>query len=102
MTILDANILLHAYDSTSALHAKARAWVERVFAGDEPVALPWQTIAAFVRIVTNPRLPGIRYSPTEAAQVVEEWLALPNIRPIAPGDQHWSSFRQMLIEGQAS
>jgi hypothetical protein len=100
--VLDANILLYAYDSASAMHGKARAWVEQTFAGNELVALPWQTIAAFVRIVTNPRLPGVRYSPIEAAQVIDEWLALPGIRPVAPGEQHWNSFRQMLIDGQAT
>ena len=102
MIVLDADILLYAYDSASAMHAKARAWVEQIFAGNELVGLPWQTTAAFVRIVTNPRLPGVRYSPVEAAQVVDEWLALPNIRAIAPGERHWSSFRQMLTDGQAS
>jgi hypothetical protein len=99
--VLDANILLYAYDSSSALHASARAWVEQVLAGDELAALPWQTISAFVRIVTNPRLPGVRFTAGEAVQVVDDWLAQPNIRAIGPGERHWSSFRQMLIDGQA-
>jgi predicted nucleic acid-binding protein len=29
--VLDANVLLYAYDSTSAQHVKARQWVERAF-----------------------------------------------------------------------
>lgn len=102
MIVVDANILLYAYDSTSAMHGKARSWVEQIFAGNELAALPWQTISAFVRIVTNPRLAGERFTAGEAVQVVEDWLAQPNVRAIGPGERHWSSFRQMLIGGQAS
>lgn len=101
MIIPDANLLLYAYDSASPLHEKARLWVEETFLGQDLVGLPWQTIEAFVRIVTNPRLPGDRYTPEEAAQVVDEWLGQPNIHPIGPGQRHWTLLRQMLIDGQA-
>jgi toxin-antitoxin system PIN domain toxin len=99
--ILDANILLYAYDSVSSLHAKARSWIERVFSGATPIGLPWQTASAFLRIMTNPRLPGERFSLTEAVKVVDRWLEQPNVRLLAPGDDHWPLFRQMIVEGQA-
>ncbi|MCU1296083.1 MAG: domain protein family protein [Acidobacteriaceae bacterium] len=101
MIVLDANILLYAYDSTSAHHAKARSWIEQIFSGTAAVGLPWQTAAAFLRIMTNPRLPGERFSLQEAVQVVESWLEQPNVRLLAPGDDHWVLFRQMIVEGQA-
>ena len=101
MIILDANILLYAYDSVSAHHAKARLWIERVFSGAEPMGLPWQTIGAFLRIMTNPRLPGERFSLSEAVQIVDRWLEQPNVRLLVPGDEHWPLFRQMVVEGQA-
>jgi len=63
--VIDANILLYAYDADSDKHAKARAWVEEVFSGASPVGLPWQTVSAFMRIVTNPRLTGKRFTPAE-------------------------------------
>jgi toxin-antitoxin system PIN domain toxin len=100
--VLDANILLYAYDSVSSQHAKARAWVERVFSGSDPVGLPWQTVSAFLRIMTNPRLPGERFTLGEAVRIVEGWLEQPNVRLLAPGDDHWVLFRQMIVEGQAS
>ena len=102
MIVLDANILLYAYDSASVHHAKARAWVEREFSGSEPIGLPWQTVAAFVRIMTNPRLPGERFALEEAVGVVDSWLEQPNIRLLAAGSGHWTLFRQMLVEGQAA
>lgn len=101
MIVLDANILLYAYDSTSAQHRKARSWVERTFSNGTLVGLPWQTVTAFLRIMTNPRLPGERLTLEEAVQVVDQWLAQPNVRFLGPSDEHWSFFRQMIIEGQA-
>ncbi len=101
MIILDANILLYAYDSASSHHAKARSWIERVFSGAEPIGLPWQTAGAFLRIMTNPSLPGQRFSLSEGVQTVDRWLEQPNIRLLAPGDDHWPLLRQMIVEGQA-
>lgn len=101
MIVLDANILLYAYDTTSRHHAKARDWLQRVLSGGTPVGLPWQTAAAFLRIVTNPTLPGERFTPEEAARVVDGWLEQPNVRLLAPGEHHWLVFRQMMIDGQA-
>ncbi len=39
--------------------------------------------------------------PEEAVEVVDQWLAQPNIRPLAPSDNHWTIFRQMILDGQA-
>ena len=101
MIVLDANLLLYAYDSDSQQHAKARAWVEQVFSDGTPLGLPWQTVTAFLRIATNPRLSGKRFTPEEAVQIVDQWLEQPNVRLLSPGDQHWVILRKMLAEGQA-
>lgn len=102
MIVLDANLLLHAYDSTSSHHSKARRWVEAIFSGVEPIGLPWQTVSAFVRILTNTRLPGERYTVDEAAAIVDEWTTLPAVHLLAPGDRHWAFYRRMLVDGKAS
>lgn len=100
MIVVDANILLYAYDSDSDKHTTARAWVEQVFSDASPVGLPWQTVSAFMRIVTNPRLTGKRFTVAEVVEIVERWLNQPNVRILGPGDNHWSFFRQMMVEGQ--
>lgn len=100
MTILDANILLYAHDSTATYHDKARAWVEKVFSDGEPVGIPSQSAMAFLRIVTNARLPGDRYTVEEAVGVVDRWLEQPNVRLLSPGENHWRLLRSALIEGQ--
>lgn len=101
MIVLDANLLLYAYDSASPHHAKARVWIEKALSGTTAVGLPWQTISAFLRIMTNPKLPGERFTLEEAVQLVDRWLEQPNVRLLGPGDDHWPLFRQMIIEGQA-
>jgi hypothetical protein len=72
MIVLDANLLLYAYDSRSEKHEQARKWVEQVFSGGELVGLPWQTVAAFIRITTNPRIPGERFTLEEVGLVVDQ------------------------------
>ena len=101
MIVLDANLLLYAYDSASPHHSKARAWIEESLSGTQPVGLPWQTVSAFLQIMTNPKLPGERFTLGEAVQLVDRWLEQPNVRLLAPGDDHWPLFRQMVVEGQA-
>ena len=101
MIVLDANLLLYAYDVSSSQHVPARSWIEEVFSGSALLGLPWQTIAAFLRITTNPRLPGQRFTLQEAVDIVDSWIAQPNVRLLAPGENHWPLFRQMMMAGQA-
>ena len=102
MIVLDANILLYAYGAGSPHHKEARAWLEKVLSGAEPVGLPWQSLTAFIRIATNPRLPGFRRSIEEVSCTVDQWLEQPNVRALTPGDDHWLLLRRMIVEGQAS
>ena len=102
MIVLDANILIYAYDSGSSRHTKARDWVEKTFSGLESVGLPWQPVTAFLRVMTNTRLPGPRLSLEQAVRLVDEWLEQLNIRVLSPSDEHWILLRRMVVEGQAS
>lgn len=73
--IVDANLLLYAVDSTSPYHPSAAAWLESVLNGDIAVGLPWQTLGAFVRISTHPRVQERPLTGVEAWAYVDEWLA---------------------------
>lgn len=101
MKVLDASILLYAYDSASPFHQKARVLLEELFSGREPVGLPCLCVAAFVRISTHPSLKGERLTTDEALEVVDGWMARPQVRLLAPTDRHWAHFRRMIGEGQA-
>lgn len=99
--VVDANLLVYAYDVHSADHKKSAAWLEQALSGAQAAGLPWQSISAFLRVVTNRRLPRMRVGVEEALQTVEEWLHAANVRLLVPGDQHWFLFRRMVAEGQA-
>ena len=101
MIVVDVNLLLYAYDDKSTFHDRARSWIEQVFSDTAPVGLPWQTVCAFLRIATNPRLPGQHFSMKEGIATVDQWLMQPNVHLLSPGERHWSVFQQMLVEGQA-
>jgi toxin-antitoxin system PIN domain toxin len=99
--VLDVNLLLYAYSPASAEHDRARRCLEDVLSDEELVGLPWQNVSAFIRILTDPRLPGVRRPLNEIVQIVEGWMEQPNVRLLSPGERHWSLFRQMLLDGQA-
>ncbi|MGD0618736.1 MAG: type II toxin-antitoxin system VapC family toxin [Bryobacteraceae bacterium] len=102
MIVLDVNILLYAYDSDSPHHAAAKPWIERTLSSGDPVGLPWQTIAAFLRISTNARAMNRRLLLEEAVEAVDEWLQQPNVRVLEPTEDHWVVLRQMVTEGQTT
>ncbi len=75
--IVDANVLLYARNSEDARHEAARHWLEAALNGDTRVGLPWQSLAAFLRIATNPRAFPDPLASTVAWRQVEEWLDAP-------------------------
>ena len=100
MILVDANLLLYAYDSASPEHAKARRWLEHVLGQPEPALFPWQSIHAFVRIATNPRAWKTPLTVQEASAIVDEWMSLPNVLTPSPGDRHWAILRELLADSQ--
>ncbi len=102
MIVVDANLLIYSYDVSSADHKKSVAWLESVFSGAEAVGLPWPCICAFVRVVTNRRLRGMRVAADIALSAVEEWMQSPAVQILVPGERHWSVFRRLVVEGQAT
>lgn len=101
MIVIDANLLLYAYSTTSPHHAAARSWLERVLSEPAPVGLPWTSISAFLRIATHSALPGRRLTIEEGTTIVRQWLDQPNVRVLVPGENHWRLLERMLLEGQA-
>ena len=50
---IDANVLLYASDESSPVHARARAFVQRLADGPEIAYLFWPTVMAYLRIATH-------------------------------------------------
>jgi uncharacterized protein len=94
--IPDINLLLYAYDSSSASHAKAAAWWQSCLSGTEPVGLPHVVVFGFVRIATNARAFRNPMTPEEAAGHVRSWLEQPPVQVLDPGPDHIRDVLQLL------
>ena len=88
MILLDATLLLYAKLADMPLHEMSRLWLERELTGPGRVGMPWESLTAFLRISTNPRIFPMPLGPSEAWEQVEEWLALPNVWIPQPVDLH--------------
>lgn len=75
--LLDANLLLYAVDARSPHNEAAATWLAAALNGDRRVALPWQTIGAFLRIITHPRVTRHPLTGTEAWAFAQAWLDAP-------------------------
>lgn len=96
MRLSDVNLLLYAYDTSSAQHARARAWLEERLSAVEAFGFAWATLLAFVRLVTNPRVFESPLRVEESLDIVEAWLAAPCATVLHPGPRHTVLLRQLL------
>jgi hypothetical protein len=99
--LLDANILLHAYDPRFPRQELAAAWLERTVSGSEQVGLAWVTVLAFLRLSTNPRAFPLPFSTEEAGSIVSSWLERPNVSILEPTENHWQMLSSLLTRAQA-
>ena len=102
MILIDANLLLYAYDPDSDAHQASRRWLEGVLSENDLVRFAWLTLWAFIRIATNPRVFVHPLSAAEAHNVVASWLQQPNAGVLEPGDRHLEILGTLLRTGQAS
>ena len=102
MIVLDVNLLLYAADGNAVLHERARRWLQSIISGSELIGLPWQTIDRFLRISTNRRVSGGQVSIEQSIGAIQQWMCLPQVRVLSPGERHWGILKDMLTEGQAT
>ena len=102
MTLIDANLLLYAYNPRAVEHHAARRWLEATLSGVEIVRFAWLTLWAFLRISTNPRVFEHPLSIAEAEAAVSSWLVRPVVGVVEPGERHWEIARRLLHSGQTA
>lgn len=102
MMLVDANLLLYAYDPAAREHEASRQWLEASLSGTVLVRFSWLTVWAFLRIITNPRVFERPLTMAEAEQHVSSWLAQPVAGILEPGERHWEILRPLARDGQVS
>lgn len=102
MILVDANLLLYAYDELSPQHGPARKWFEARLSSGQPLRFALVTLLAFVRIASDRRVYSRPLSPADGCSIVENWLAQPNARLLQPGPRTWALLGNLCREGQAN
>ena len=101
MTLIDANLLLYAYDAASPRHDAARRWLAAELSSGRPVRLALTTLLAFVRIASDRRVFTRPMAPADACELVESWLSQPNVQLLQPGARTWQLLAELCEAGQA-
>lgn len=74
MILVDANLLVYAVSASLPQHPAARSWLDERLNGSARVGLPWPSLLAFVRLVTNARIFEHPLRMADAWSQVEAWL----------------------------
>jgi toxin-antitoxin system PIN domain toxin len=101
MILIDANILLYAYDAEAPQHSVCRKWLEGLFRRQEAVGFAWSTILSFLRLSTDGRVFRVPRQWKEAEDIVSGWLDQPTTYLLQPGEEHWVILSRLIREGQA-
>ena len=88
MILVDVNILIYAHVSSFGHHPIARNWLDQQLNGSGPVGLPWASMLAFLRLVTNPRVFENPEPIGDAWRQVHEWLACETAWIPQPTERH--------------
>jgi toxin-antitoxin system PIN domain toxin len=100
MIVLDANVLLYAYDREAPQHHACQHWLTNAFNGRETIGLPWQTALAFIRIATHAKVYRKPMSTELAIGLVSSWLERPQVVALSPDAQFWTILRHQLTSAQ--
>lgn len=100
MILVDANLLIYAHVK-GPHHAAARDWLDDRLWGTTRVGLPWPSLLAFLRLVTNPRVTSRPEGLAGAWKQVREWLSREPVWIPVPTEAHLEVLEQMLARDPA-
>jgi uncharacterized protein len=99
LIVVDANILVYAYQEQAPQRIAARMWLEEALSGIEPVRLPWRSIHTFLRLMSSGAI-GQPQRVDVLIEIVDSWLAASNVAVVVPGPSYWPILRKLLLEKQ--
>lgn len=99
--LVDANLLIYAHVESFKQHEVAREWLDGHLNGSIPVGLPWASLLAFLRIVTNPRVFGRPEPIIQAWKQVRAWLGCEPVWIPQPTERHIDLLDDLLLQSGA-
>jgi hypothetical protein len=96
--LIDVNILVYAWDARAQQHEAARTWLDARLSEPGRVAMPWESVLGFLRVVTNPRIYEHPASTARAWAQVKEWLTCENVWIPHANEEHGIVLGALLRE----
>jgi toxin-antitoxin system PIN domain toxin len=94
--LVDANLLVYAANQSAPEHHHARPWLDARLSGTVRIGLPWPSLLAFVRIVSNPAILRNPVTPAAAWHQVKDWLGCDAAWIPLPGTRHADVLGELL------
>ena len=98
MILVDVNILVYATITTSSQHQAAKQWFDGQLNGPAPVGLPWMSLLAYLRLVTNARICKPPVPMATAWQRVTAWFSAVTVWVPAPTERHAEILGNLLSQ----
>lgn len=96
MILVDANILLYSHFSSYDVHERVRNWLDTQLNGATQVGLPWESLLAFARIASNPRIYPRPQTVVGAWNQVRAWSSNRSAWIPQPTGQHGEILAEMI------
>jgi hypothetical protein len=94
--LVDANLLVYAVVREAPQHDAARRWLEEQVDTCPRVGLPWASLLAFLRLVSNPRVCQVPVPILVAWRQVTDWLQLEPVWVPQPTARHAEVLGRLL------
>lgn len=101
MLMPDVNVLIYAHRADAPFHVPYHQWWNVVVNDPRPFAVSAQVAIGFVRIVTQPTMPGGPTPLVGALAFIDDILTRTNCRLIVPEADHWSHTSRLCRETKA-
>lgn len=96
MTVVDANVLLYAVNTSSDRHDEARTWLDGSLSGGTTVGFSWIVLLAFLRLSTKVGLFPAPLTVEGACARVHAWLDQPAGVVLEPTPRHLTVLAGLL------
>ena len=96
MILVDANLLVYAVNAAAPQHIAAQRWLDARMNGTAGLGLPWASLLAFLRLVTNPRVFQRPLTMKDAWDQVDAWLGSGPAWVPAPTQHHAEILARLL------
>ncbi len=98
MILPDVNVLIYAFRKDDPQHARCRAWLNGIAAGEARFGVSPLALSTLVRVTTNTRTYREPSTFEDAFGFCEDLLGQPHCQVVVPGERHWEIFKRLCIE----